>query len=158
MKNLSYLFAATLASTLVVSALTSTSQAAPVSLRKVSRITAPQELPTQTLIKSLKAKIELDCKALSPKDTLEILSDKVVSAFEYGGGEVVTGKAACSDLDLPCSAVPTKRVNSYTLREHQITLVRKDGGQRYYIKASTRWDLDLPAPQIDIQLDSKYCR
>ncbi|RYZ77504.1 MAG: hypothetical protein EOP05_01600 [Proteobacteria bacterium] len=104
------------------------------------------------------AKIENDCKALSTKDTLEVLGDKISDAFEYGGREVATGKAGCADLDLPCSAVPTKRVGTYTLRSHNLTLVRKNGGQRYYIKASTRWDLDLPQPQIDIQLDSRYCR
>lgn len=158
MKNLNSFLVATFVSTLAVLAFTSTSQAAPVSLRKVSRITAPQEESTQHLIKTLKAKIENDCKALSTKDTLEVLGDKISDAFEYGGREVATGKAGCADLDLPCSAVPTKRVGTYTLRSHNLTLVRKNGGQRYYIKASTRWDLDLPQPQIDIQLDSRYCR
>jgi hypothetical protein len=152
------LFVACLTSTLAIGAFASKSEAAPIKLRKVSRLTAPQEPTTQHVIKQLKAAIETRCQALSKTDTVEILSEKVTNAFEYGGREVVVGKPGCEDQDLPCSAVPTKRVDTYTLRATEITLVRKSGGQRYHIKATTFWDLDLPMPQIDIQLESRFCK
>lgn len=158
MKRIAQLFTFALVMSATLSSFASSPKAPVIRFRKISRLTAPQEMPTRNIIDVLKKEIETRCSALSSSDSVEILSEKIVDVTPYGGRTIITGRIECPNSDLPCIPEQGYIVDQLQLRDLEISMVRKNGGQRYHIKAKTRWGFDLPVPMVDVALESRYCR